>query len=61
MKCGETLVGNSFTDKNEKHRAYKGKYMKEYTKKGRADVEFRKRENKNAQQRYINIETIREE
>lgn len=46
MKCGETLVGNSLTDKNEKHRAYKSKYMKEYTKKRRADVEFRKREKK---------------
>lgn len=61
MKCGKTLVGNSLTDKNEKHRAYKSKYMKEYMKKRRADVEFRKRENKIAQQRYNNIEIIREE
>ena len=34
--------------------------MKEYMKKRRADVEFRKRENKNTQQRYNNIETLRE-
>ena len=61
MKYGETLVENSLTDKNEKHRAYESKYMKEYMKKRRADIEFRKRENKNAQQRYNNIEMIREE
>ena len=34
--------------------------MKEYMKKRKADVEFRKRENKNAQQRYNNIETTRD-
>lgn len=38
----------------------KSKFMKEYMKKRRADVEFRKRENKNAPQRYNNIETLRE-
>ena len=34
--------------------------MKQYMKKTRASADFRKRENQNSMQRYINIKTIRE-
>ncbi|KAL9962518.1 hypothetical protein ACROYT_G031625 [Oculina patagonica] len=60
-KCGQTLDANKLNDKTEKRKAYLNEYMKEYMKKRRANTEFRKRENKNAQQRYNNTETIRKE
>ena len=56
LKCGQTVVTNKFIDKNEKQRAY----MKQYMKKRRADAEFRKNENTYSQQRYNNVETIKE-
>ena len=61
--CGQTLVGDKPEflkepiDKKEKRRAY----IKEYMKKKRADVEFRKKENENLQQRrHSNVEITRE-
>ena len=57
--CDQSVFEKQKMDKQEKLRADRD-YMKEYMKKRRADVEFRKRENKNTQQRYNNIETLRE-
>lgn len=38
---GQTLIEDKLMDEKDKHRAYK----KEYTKKKRADAEYRKNEN----------------